>query len=80
MPIRYINGIIDLTDKGIGVRQSFLQWALQARWIDYNIDEQKKLGETFDCLLKKCTESKPMPRILIFTEVIKYFLFQTLIL
>ena len=33
----YINGI-DLTDKGIGVRQSFLYWALQAQWIDYNID------------------------------------------
>ena len=37
----HINGIIDLTDKGIGVRQSFLQLALFTRWIDYNIDEQK---------------------------------------
>ena len=27
----HLNGIIDLTDKGIGVRQSSL-------WIDYNID------------------------------------------
>ena len=35
----YINGIIDLTDSGIGFRQSFLLWALWARWIDYNIDE-----------------------------------------
>ena len=39
----HINGIIDLTDKGIGVRQTFLKWALQARWINYNIDEQKKV-------------------------------------
>ena len=37
----HINGIIDLNDKGIGVRQSFLKWALWARWVDYNIDEQK---------------------------------------
>ena len=37
-----INGIIDLTDKGIGVRQSFLLWAVWARWIDYNKDEQKR--------------------------------------
>ena len=36
----HINGIIDLIDKGIGVRQSFLKWALRARWIDYNIDEK----------------------------------------
>ena len=33
-----INGIIDLTDKGIGIRQSFLQWFLHAQWIDYNIN------------------------------------------
>ena len=26
----------------IGVRQLFLKWALRARWIDYNIDEQNK--------------------------------------
>ena len=36
----HINGIIDLTDKGIGVRQSFLQLALGAWWIDYNKDKQ----------------------------------------
>ena len=36
----HINGIIDQIDKGIGDRQSFLLWALWARWIDYNIDEQ----------------------------------------
>ena len=36
----HINGIIDLTYKEIGVGQSFLKWALWARWIDYNIDEQ----------------------------------------
>ena len=29
-----VNGIINLTDKGIGV----WQWALRARWIDYNTD------------------------------------------
>ena len=34
------NGIIDLTDRGIGVRKSFLLWALWAQWINYNIDEQ----------------------------------------
>ena len=37
----HLIAIIDLTDKGISVRQSFLLLALQARWIDYNIDEQK---------------------------------------
>ena len=37
----HINGIIDLADKVIGVRQSFQYWALQAWCIDYNIDEQK---------------------------------------
>ena len=37
----HINGIIDLTDKGIGVKQSFLKWALRAQWIDYNIDLKK---------------------------------------
>ena len=37
----HIKGKIDLTDKGIGVRQSFLQWALHALWIDYNIDVKK---------------------------------------
>ena len=37
----HINGIIDLTDKGIGVRQSFLYWALHARRTDdYNIDKK----------------------------------------
>ena len=45
----HINGIIHLTDTGIGVRQSFLKWALQARWIDYNIDEQKNVvNQLFD--------------------------------
>ena len=39
----HVNGIIDLTENGIGVRQLFLQWALWARWIDYNVDEQKNL-------------------------------------
>ena len=33
----------ELTDKGIGVRQSFLKWALKAQRIDYNIDEQKNV-------------------------------------
>ena len=33
----FIHSFIDLTDKGIGVRQSFL-WAFKARWIDYNKD------------------------------------------
>ena len=37
----YIIGLIDLTDKGIGVRHSFLYWAFRAWWINYNIDEQK---------------------------------------
>ena len=37
----HINGIIDLTDKGIGVTQSFIYLAFWARCIDYNIDEQK---------------------------------------
>ena len=37
----HVNGIMKLADKGISVRQLFLIWALQARWIDYNIDEQK---------------------------------------
>ena len=36
----HINGILDLADKGIGVRQSFIYWAVWARWIDYNIDEK----------------------------------------
>ena len=36
------NGIIDLTNKLIGVRQLFLQWALRAQWIDHSIGEQKK--------------------------------------
>ena len=36
----HLNGIIDLTEKGIGVRQSFLLLTLQARWIGYNINEQ----------------------------------------
>ena len=31
----HINDIIDLTDKGMGVRQLFLYWALQARRLDY---------------------------------------------
>ena len=35
----HINGIIDLTEKWIGVKQSFLLWALWARWKYYNIDE-----------------------------------------
>ena len=36
---KHMNGIIDLTDlTDKGVRQSLLLWALQARWIDYNID------------------------------------------
>ena len=39
--VNHFNNIIDLNDKGIGVRQSFLKWALWARWVDYNIDEQK---------------------------------------
>ena len=34
-------GIIDLTDKGIGVRQLYLYWAKQARLIDYNIDKNE---------------------------------------
>ena len=37
----YINGIIHLPDTGIGVIQSFLQWAFCARWIEYKIDDQK---------------------------------------
>ena len=36
----HINGIIDLIVKGVGLRQSFLKWAVWARWIDYNIDEK----------------------------------------
>ena len=39
----HINGIIDLTEKGIGVRQSFLKWALRALCIDHNTNEQKKI-------------------------------------
>ena len=39
------DGIIDLTDKGIGVRKSFLYWALQAPWKDYSIDEQKSYAK-----------------------------------
>ena len=38
----HINGIIDLTDMVICVIQSFLKLALRARWIDYNIDGQKR--------------------------------------
>ena len=34
------NGIMDLTEKWIGIRPKFLKWALQAQWIDYNIDEK----------------------------------------
>ena len=34
----HINDIIDQTDKGIVVTQSFLQWALRTWWIDYNIN------------------------------------------
>ena len=30
----HINGILDITDTEIGVRQVFLKWALRARWID----------------------------------------------
>ena len=37
----HINGIIYLTNKGIGVIQFFLQWALWARLIDYYKNEQK---------------------------------------
>ena len=37
----HINGITGLTEKGIDVKQSLLWWTLQARWIEYNIDEQK---------------------------------------
>ena len=39
----HINGILDITDTEIGVRQVFLKWALRARWID----EQKKLSPKF---------------------------------
>ena len=37
----HINGIIGLTDQGMGVRQWFLKLGLRAWLIDYNIDEQK---------------------------------------
>ena len=33
----HVNGIIDLNDKVICVGQSFLQWALHAQWIAYNL-------------------------------------------
>ena len=36
-----INCILDLTDKGIGVRQSFLKGTLQVGWMNFNIDEEK---------------------------------------
>ena len=32
--VNHFNNIIDLNDKGIGVRQSFLKWALRAQRID----------------------------------------------
>ena len=35
------HGIIDLTEKVIGVRHLFLKWALWAQWIDNNKAEQK---------------------------------------
>ena len=38
---KHITGIIDLTDKWIGVRKFFLYWALQVWWIDYNMCEQR---------------------------------------
>ena len=41
MMVTIKNSIIDLTNKGVGVRQLFLSWASWARWIGYNIDIQK---------------------------------------
>ena len=35
------NGVIDLTDKGLDVRQLLLKWVLRAGWRDCYIDEQK---------------------------------------
>ena len=36
----HINGILDLTDMGKGVRKLLLKWSLQAQWIDYKINEK----------------------------------------
>ena len=58
----HINGIIELIEKGIGVRLLFLKWVLQARWIDNYIDEQKnrlsekigKIGKDNQTQIQKC--------------------------
>ena len=50
----HINGIKDLTDKGIVVRPLFLYWALLARWIDYNMVKQKISNKIFS-MNKTCS-------------------------
>ena len=39
------NGIMNLTEKWIGIRPKFLKWALQAQWIDSIIDEKNNFRE-----------------------------------
>ena len=62
--INNINGIIDLTVKEIGVRHSFLLWALRDRWIDYNIDKQK-----IELLIKNAYSLTSIIHLTVFVQI-----------